>query len=431
MSDAVLPNGETIARAADGSAPVRAKLPRGYVPGLAGATFGVYLALLTPVLVSMAFKLQHITDTQAQATTALGLVMGLGSLFAVVANPLVGRLSDRTTSRYGRRRPWIVGGALAALASFVLLGLATQVWMVLIGWCLVQISLNGVLSALFGTVPDQVPVDGRGKVSGLIGLMTPLGVLGGSLLITLLHDDFTRFVVPGAIAALLLLAFAALLRDRPRTGPVEPYSWREFLGSFVFNPVKYRDFGWTWITKFLIMFGYAGVATFLPFYLTDEYGLSEDKAIQFVLLSNMVQFAAMAISGPLGGAISDRIGRRKPFVTAAGVIIVVGLIVVAFAPSEMMVVVGQGIIGLGAGSFLSVDLALATQVLPDPDDAAKDLGVLNIAAALPGSIAPAIAPVFIAVGAGTAIGGYALFYLAGAVVTLGGALLVYRIRGVQ
>ncbi|WP_084129657.1 MFS transporter [Demequina sp. NBRC 110055] len=428
MSESAAPPQKTPATSPEGE-PTRTRAS--YVVGLAGGTFGVYLALLTPVLVSMAFKMTRITDTQAEATVTLGLVMGIGSFFAVIANPLVGRLSDRTTSRFGRRRPWIVGGALAALAAFALIGAATEVWMVFIGWSVVQVALNGVLAALFGTVPDQVPVDGRGKVSGLIGLMTPLGILGGSVLVSVLNDDFSRFVVPGAIAAILLIGFAVVLRDRQHTGPVERYDWKEFLGSFVFNPVKYRDFGWTWLTKFLIMFGYAGVATFLPFYLTDRFDLAEDAAIQIVLLSNIVSFGAMAISGPLGGAISDRIGRRRPFVTIAGLVIVVGLVVVAFAPAPMIVVVGQGIIGLGAGSFLSVDLALATQVLPDEKDAAKDLGVLNIAAALPGSIAPLIAPVVIAAGAGTALGGYALFYLAGAVVTLAGAILVYQIKGVR
>ncbi|MGN6218687.1 MAG: MFS transporter, partial [Microbacterium sp.] len=118
------------------------KTPRGYTPALAGANFGVYLALLTPVLVSMAFKVQHITDTTEEATAQLGLIMGVGALFALIANPLAGRLSDRTTSRFGMRRPWILGGTLVGLGGFALIGVANSVWVVLIAWCLVQTAMN-------------------------------------------------------------------------------------------------------------------------------------------------------------------------------------------------------------------------------------------------------------------------------------------------
>ena len=140
----------------------------------------------------------------------------------------------------------------------------------------------------------------------------------------------------------------------------------------------------------------------------------------------------MAISGPVGGILSDKIGKRRPFVAIAGVdhgrrprdprVRAVA------SPSSL---VAQAIIGLGAGSFMSVDLALATEVLPNPDDTAKDLGVLNIANALPQSIAPAIAPAIIAIGATTPLGGYTTWYLFGALVALAGAVLVYRIKGVK
>ncbi|WP_395245652.1 MFS transporter [Agromyces sp. MMS24-K17] len=427
------PRPGTAAGAAAPAAPAAAvKAPRGYTPALAGANFGIYLALLTPVLVSMAFKIQHISPTPEAATASLGLIMGVGALFAMIANPLVGRLSDRTTSRFGMRRPWIVGGVLVGFLSFTLIGLAADVWVVFLGWCLVQASMNGVLAAVNATVPEQVPVTSRGKVSGIVGLTTPLGILGGSFLVNFLADDLARFVVPAAVALVLVLLFAFALKDRVLAEkPADRYTAKQFFGSFVFNPVKHPDFGWTWLTKFLVMFGYAGVATFLPLYLTEKFQLGEQEAITTILICNLASMAAMAISGPIGGILSDRIGKRRPFVAVAGVVMVVGLVVLAFAPSIGVVILGQAIIGFGAGSFMSVDLALATQVLPNPDDTAKDLGVLNIANALPQSIAPAIAPAIIAAGAGTAIGGYAVFYLVGAAVALAGAVLVYRIKGVE
>lgn len=406
------------------------KTPRGYAPGLAAVNFGVYLALLTPVMVSMAFKIQHIDPVSTEAS--LGLVMSIGAAFALVANPLVGRLSDRTTSRWGMRRPWILGGAIVGLGGFLIIGVATSVWMVLLAWCLVQASMNAVLAAANATLPDQVPVSSRGKVSGIIGITTPIGILAGSFIVNFLPGDFERFVVPAVIALILVIVFVLVLQDRRLTEkPAERFTVGTFFGSFVFNPRKHPDFGWTWLTKFFVMFGYAGIATYLPLYLITKFGLDEQGAVGTILLANLASMAAMAISSPLGGFLSDKIGKRRPFVSVAGVIMVVGLVILAVAPDVTTVVVAQAIIGLGAGSFLSVDLALATEVLPNPADTAKDLGVLNIANALPQSIAPAIAPAIIALGAATPLGGYTAWYLFGALVALAGALLVYRIKGVK
>ncbi|MET0785067.1 MAG: MFS transporter, partial [Leifsonia flava] len=347
-------------------------------------------------------------------------------------NPLVGRLSDRTTSRWGMRRPWILGGTLVGLGGFALIGVAGSVWVVLIAWCVVQAAMNAVLAAANATLPDQVPTGARGKVSGIIGITTPIGILAGTFLVTFLNDDFSRFFVPAVIATALAVLFVLVLKDRRLDGkPAQKFTIGQFFGSFVFNPVKHPDFGWTWLTKFLVMFGYAGIATFLPFYLVEQFKLSEQDAIGTILMANLASMAAMAISGPIGGILSDRIGKRRPFVAVAGGVMVIGLVVLAFAPSIGVVLLAQAIIGFGAGSFMSVDMALATEVLPNAADSAKDLGVLNIANALPQSIAPAIAPMIIAFGATTALGGYTVYYLFGALVALAGAVLVYRIKGVK
>lgn len=415
---------------APGTTPART--PRGYTPGLAAVNFGVLLALLTPVLVSMAFKVQHLSSSTEEATGQLGLILGIGALFALVANPLAGRLSDRTSSRFGMRRPWILGGSIVGVGAFLLVGAATSLWVVLVGWCLAQASFNAVLAAANATLPDQVPAASRGKVSGIVGVTTPLAILGGSFLINFIGDDVLRFLVPGLLALVLAVVFVLVLKDRRLAEkPKQRFTVGQFFGSFVFNPRKHPDFGWTWLTKFFVMFGYAGIATFLPFYLTEKFRLTEQGAISTILLANLASTVAMVISSPIGGFLSDRLGKRRPFVAAAGVIMVVGLVILAFAPSVAVVILAQAVIGLGAGAFFSVDLALATQVLPNADDTAKDLGVLNIANALPQSIAPAIAPSIIAIGTATAIGGYSVWYLFGAFIALLGAVLVYRIKGVK
>ncbi|GAA4974156.1 MFS transporter [Kineococcus glutinatus] len=428
---AVSPQDPLTAPVAGAAAPPAAREPRAYVPTLALANFGVYIALLTPVMLTMALKVQHLVGTERQASV-LGTVLGIGALFALVCNPLAGRLSDRTTSRLGMRKPWVLGGAVGGFLALALVGSATSVWMLVVGWCLAQALLNGALAAVNATLPDQVPEHRRGLASGLVGIGIPLAILTGSLIANAFSSDVTRFVAPAALALLLCALFALLLHDRTRESrPAQPFGFREFVGSFVFDPRKHPDFGWAWLTKFLVMFGYAGIATYLLYFLQAQFGLDEAAAVGVVVAANIASTVAMIASSFVGGWLSDRVGRRKPFVTAAGVIMVVGLVLLAFAPSTAVVVVAQGIIGLGAGSFMSVDLALATQVLPDPEDTAKDLGVLNMANALPQSLAPMIAPAVIALGDGTAVGGYPAWYAFGALVSLVGALLVHRIKGVR
>ena len=428
---AVTPQDRTTAATRSGAAGPAGREPAPYVPTLALANFGVYIALLTPVMLTMALKVQHLVGTERQASV-LGTVLGVGALFALVCNPLAGRLSDRTTSRLGMRKPWVIGGAVGGFLALLLVGSATSVWMLVVGWCLAQALLNGALAAVNATLPDQVPEHRRGLASGLVGVGIPLAILSGSLIANAFSSDTARFAGPAALALVLCLAFALLLRDRVRPQrPAQPFGFREFLGSFVFDPRKHPDFGWAWLTKFLVMFGYAGIATYLPYFLQDRFGLDEGATISTVVAASAASAVAMVASSAVGGWLSDRAGKRRPFVAAAGVVMVVGLLLLAFAPSTAVVVLAQGIVGLGAGSFMSVDLALATQVLPDPEDTAKDLGVLNMANALPQSLAPAIAPVVIAVGDSTAIGGYPAWYAFGAVVALAGALLVYRIKGVR
>jgi MFS family permease len=405
---------------------------RGYELFLGLAAVGICIATITPVMASMTFKLQHIAADPGRAAAQLGVVLGVGALFAVVANPVVGRLSDRTTSRFGMRRPWILGGALVGLVALVGIGVASDAVLVGVLWCVAQVSLNASLAAVISTVADQVPVERRGRASAIVGLSIPLSIVTGTALVSALPSDVLRFGVPGAIALVTTAAFALVLRDRVLTEqPAGRLDVRQIAGAFVFNPRRHPDFGWTWLSKFLVMFGYAGIATFFPLFLADRFGLDEEGALQVIVVANLVSTIATVAASPVAGLLSDRLRRRRVFVAAAGGVMVVGLVLLAFAPSLTVVFIAQGIIGAGAGSFTAVDLALGTEVLPNPEDTAKDLGVLTAANSLPQSIAPVIAPLVIAAGAATPLGGYPSWYLFGAVVVLGGAITVYRVRGVR
>lgn len=405
--------------------------PRGFITLYVLANFGIYIAIMAPVMFSLAFKLQHITGSVPAATGAIGLVTGSGALVALLIHPLTGRLSDRTRSRFGRRRPWIVGGVLAGTVGLGLLGLAETVPLVLATWCVVQASFGVAAAAVAALVPDNVPHHRLGRVSGIAGVAVPMAILAGSVIAALIPNDFLRFLVPGLLAVVFALPLCLKLDDPPLIGETPRFRVRDVVGSFAFDPRKNPDFTWAMVVRFLVMFGYAGISTFFPFFLSEKLGYTEAETAHAVLLSNLVSVVCLCISAPIGGALSDRIGRRRPFVALAGAVMALGLVLLALAPSLGIVLIGQGVVGLGLGAFTAVDLALSTQVLPNARERARDLGLLSLASSLPQSVGPAIAPFVIAVGSATAIGGYSVWYLLGAVIALAGGLAVYRIRGVR
>jgi MFS family permease len=412
----------SIAVAADGVS--SAATPRGLMARFALASYGTWLALLTPVVVTLALRVQQVDPVNKERS--LGLILGVGAFLATVANPLIGRLSDRTMSRFGRRRPWMIGGALGGFVGLTIIATVPTVPAIMVGWALAQLAFNALLAALTATIPDQFPVERRGRVSGLFGLTLQGAIMTGAFVAqAFVGRPVLQFLVPAVLAILAIGLFSVGLPDRRLTHRPTPFSVREFLGSFWVNPKAHPNFAWAWMTRFLALFGTAIPQAYLVFFLPARLGTSpEQVAGQAAALITISSVCTLAMAG-LGGWISDRTGRRKPFVVGAAVLIGIGLFLLATAPTFAALAVAEIVFGLGNGLFLAVDLALITQVLPDPETVGKDLGVINIANALPQSLAPAIAPVILL------MGGYTLLFAVAAVSLLMAAVLVTRIRGVR
>ena len=141
----------------------------GFITLYALALMGTSLLFLAPLLVTLALKINSLVGIE-QAPTSLGLVTGIGSLLAMVANPFFGKMSDRTTSALGMRRPWMIIGLVGGSVGILIVALARSVPVVLVGWCIAQLLLNALLAALVAVLPDQVPSEQRGLVSGVLGI---------------------------------------------------------------------------------------------------------------------------------------------------------------------------------------------------------------------------------------------------------------------
>ena len=414
---------------ADASAPTKRVGPV-FIAAYAAAYFGTWMALLTPVVVALALRLAQI-DAKHEAGN-LSLILGVGAVFALIANPLFGKLSDRTRSRFGMRRPWLVVGVITGTIGLLIIALVSTIPLILVGWCIAQTGFNAVLAVEIAVLPDQVPEEQRGTVSGVLGMCQNVGIVAGVFLAqAVARSTFLLFMLPTIICLVLVLLFVFVLRDRKldRTQQLPPYGVGEFLRSFWVNPVRYPDFGWNWAGRFLIFMGLATLLSYQVFYLLNHLHENPGSVGTLVFLSTLVQTIFIVIFSNVGGWLSDRLHRRKILVIVAAVIYAAGLAAVAFVGSFNLFLVAIAITGIGQGIYLAIDLALAASVLPEGGkEAAKDLGVLNIANALPQSLAPAIAPLFLLIGGGN---NYTALFAAAAVFALLGALAIQPIKGVR
>ncbi len=404
---------------------------RGFVAAYALATFGVWLAVLTPVIITLAVKITAIVP-KSDVTGALSLVTGVGALLALVGNPLFGRLSDRTRLASGRRRPWLVGGMGGGLVGLGVIAAAGSVPVVVVGWSIAQLSFNAALAAVVAVLPDRVPEAHRGRVSGILGGMLPVATVVGAALAQAVAPNLAlMLVVPGVVGLLATIWLVTQGEpDARHLGDVEPFTLREFFGSFVFDPKANPDFAWAWLSRFLLFVGFAFILTYQAVILSQHLGAGDADLPKYILLSTVAN--AAVVSSTVGGRLSDRIGRRKPFVFAAAVLYAASMVLFVAAREPRDFVVAMAAAGVGYGLYLSTDLALVTAVLPDAEAAAaKDMGVFNIANALPQSLSPAVAPLILAVGATAGEKNWTALFVAAAVVILGGALAILPVRSVR
>ncbi|MFI5930784.1 MFS transporter [Actinoplanes sp. NPDC051494] len=411
-------------------APDRPDAPARLIAAMAFAQLGIYVAVLTPVVVTLSIRVAQIAPDNRNS--ALSSVLSVGALLALIGNPFFGAMSDRTTSRFGRRRPWLIGGILVGALGLLVVATGGSVLVLTAGWALAQLGINASLSTITALIPDQIPQHQRGRVSGILGLMTSVAILVGTGLAALLSGKtFLMFMVPALIGVVSVALLVTVVKDRPaQKGTFGRYTLKEFGRTFYINPRRHPDFAWNVLSRFMVWMGIASLTSYQAYLLIDRFGYTTDNVAGAVLIATVLTTAGMLIGSTFGGWLSDRTGKRRPFVFVAGAVVAVSLLIIGFTDNFGIFLATAALFGLGEGLYLAVDLALATDVLPNPDDAAKDMGVMNIANALPQSLVPIIAAPILAIGAGPG-SNYGALFLFGAVMALVGSVLVHFIRGAR
>jgi MFS family permease len=403
-----------------------------------------WLFLILYMLANMAFGIGNITTASlllaehigtfvsgSQQTTLFSLILAGGSVFAVLTNPIVGMLSDRTASRWGRRRPWYVAGAILTVLNLLVMAYAPSLLVVAVGYIVLQVPINMLHVALAAIMPDQIPVRQRATISALAaGPAILLGGLFGQILVAQIFKTIPTAYISLAISiAIMATLFLFVLREPPLPQKhTQPLRMKQVSGML--SPLLHRDFALVWVARCLIFLGYTTVVTYMFYYLQDAVHYTQmfpgQTTAQGVSLFFATNTIAIILASVVGGIVSDKLMRRKSFVIGASFLIMAGLLLYAFFPIWTMVLVATGVIATGMGVFFAVDLALASQVLPEVADRGKDMGIVMIATYVPIVISPLVA--------GLALGllhSYLTLFVILSVAALVAAVLILPIKSVR
>lgn len=357
----------------------------------------------------------------------LAIVTSISSFVTLFCQPIVGALSDRTRSKLGRRAPWMLGGAFLGGIMLILIPIiGTNVALIAVMWVLAQVSLNGLQGPLTSLIADRLAPDYRGTASAFVGVGSTLGMTLGIVVAGLLVNQLGLGYAIFAIAVMVTTVLLILLNQDKSSQDMEvkPFSIIQLFAGFL-TPFRSKDFSWAWGQRFVMFLGYMGIFSYMFYILLSYVGMDATSAGVFMGQQSIVNAVASIAATFIAGPLSDRLGRRKIFVFVAAVFIAAGCAVAWMMPNTTGILILAALSGIGFGTYMAVDVALVVDILPSEQDAAKDLGVINIANNVPQMLAP-IVNVFL-----IGIGGYALLFPWAIALVILSAFLVYRIRGVR
>jgi MFS family permease len=393
---------------------------------------------------------------RAHKGVGLSVLEAIGTVMAVVWQPMAGSISDRWRGPLGRRRPFIIAGTVGDLIFLTGLALSGSYWVLVVFYFLLQTASNTAQGPYQGLLPDVVPAEQRGTASGYYGVANLLGILAGTVGAGYLLHQYGRFVAVESIALALastMLVTVVLVPDNVRP-TAEPFKspLEAFRQTFDIDLRKHRDFAWLMGSRLLILMGVVGLQSFAFFYFADVFFPGDRRATTAATsqLLGLVVLVALLVTYP-AARLSDRVGRRYTIfiggmVGAAAVTAVVFSDYQLLPPAMVQPVAGLlgvpelaaqavliGIVsGIGLGAFLSVDWAFITEVIP-LSESGRFMGISNIATAGSGIIARLIAGGLLDhFNAGPKIlglpGGYPVIFLLFASWMVIGSALVLKVR---
>jgi MFS family permease len=389
--------------------------------------FGLYLTVMMPALFSLPYKVGLLVPDDKVAV--LGLVATIGAVVGLVTGPVAGVLSDRTRTRIGRRRPWLIGGIVVLALGSTVVALADSVPVLILGWIIVSCGGAGATAGITPIVAERIPEAQRGAVGAIVGVATQLaGVLGYTIGGVLTSSVLLIFLVPvialAVFGAIFMLAIPEPAVELPRTTIAQTFR------LLVFNPRRYPDFSLVWVGKLLMQVALAFLSTYQLYFLLDRLGFTAEEAGARLALAGGIGIAVTMTFAVVSGMLSDRLKRRKVFIMTSSVLAAIGLALMAFSDGFGLFFAAVMFILGAAGMFGSVDVAMASDLVPERDHAGRWMTIYNLAATLSTAIAPVVGAALLAIGSPTSTN-YTALFLVGAVVALGTGVTTMFVKGVR
>ena len=348
-------------------------------------------------------------------------------IVAALANIVFGALSDLTRSRWGRRTPWIVFGSIACAVMLIVVNMANTVVLLVLAWCIYQLFLNAIVAPSIAILSDMTAPRNRGVITSIYALGYSIGLYGGQII----GAQFLNKVTAGFIVMALLTLIAGPVGalgmreqsslDMPKSG----FDMHMVIDHFSFPVHHARDYYLALCGKFLIVSANFAISGYQLYILTDYMKQDSSQTSRLVSMISLCLMVTAIVMSAVAGPIADRIQRRKLPVVIASLFIAVGAFI-PFLDNHPWTMIAYGVIGgIGMGTYNAVDQALNIEVLPNPDSAAKDLGILNLANTGGQVLGPVLSATLISAF------GYQAIFPASTVCALGGAVLVGLIKSVK
>ncbi|PAD28702.1 MFS transporter [Paenibacillus sp. 7523-1] len=373
------------------------------VPALIIGDLGVYIALLTLGSILLTLRVKEI-DPQ-NAINSYGLIAGIGSLTAIFAMPIGGYISDRIRLKFGKRKTIIVIGVLMGIVALMGIALSTNLLMLSFFNCVVCIGLNMTQAGYSALLVDQVPEAKRGSISGILGVLGMLGMLIGLTLMAVMTNS-SNIEKYGSLSVILIIGTiiaCILIKDTPaeRRNLIKSNEGKVQIAKVISgiypSPRKYPVFTWAMLTRLFLSIA-AMSTTYNAMMFIERFGYSPEDTTQLTAIVSFAGIPAMMVACIVGGILSDKLRRQKVFIILSSIIAGSALVIFAFAPGFATVLVANIILQFGYGLYVGVDLAMVARILPRKEDAAKDMGIMNIARTIPQTIVPLIVPVLLGIG---------------------------------
>lgn len=378
----------------------------------------VWTVQLTPLQLLLPLQLDT-PDSRAGwigGVVSSGIVLGIGGLAGVIAGPVAGALSDRGSG--SRRRPWALGGAWLTAICLLLTGISTGPWLIGASWIGVSVGAAVASAALTAMIADQLPAEQRGAAASAVGSSQALGIVLGVGAVVLLGLGVLAGYVMLAVAVAVLGTAAILLLPDPPAAAADTSARHKDRTRYTdrFALLHDRDFRWMLAGRLVVNVGNALGTSLLLFFLLYGIGQGHLEAEDNLLLLIVVYTLFVVAASVVVGIVSDRIGRRRILTVLAAVVQAGSGVVILVSPTFEATLVAAALMGAGYGAFSTTGLAFATDLLPGELDHARDLGVVNVTAALGQLLGPVIGAALVAL-----VGGFWLVFFAAAVLSLVGA----------